>query len=80
MDNMDYGHANYTRAGWADEAIAAFQTAVRTDDGDVVCDLLADMMHWCDLNGRYFDAELRRGKMHYDAEVEEDGGKCKPGR
>jgi len=77
MSNMDYGRANYTRAEWAGAALAAFQTTVQTDDEDVVCDLLADMMHWCDLNGKNFKAELRRGTMHYKSEVEEDGGKCK---
>jgi len=76
--NKDYGEVNYTRAEWANQALNAFQEAVATDDEDVVCDLLADMMHWCDLNGKDFDAELSRGRMHYEAEFEEDGGKCEP--
>jgi hypothetical protein len=60
---------NDRRAGWAGSAIACFRDATGTDLGDAVCDLLADLMHWCDRNGQHFGHELERAKDHYHAET-----------
>ena len=67
---------NTDRAGWALEAVKAFQTATRTDDCDALADLLADLMHLCDRkrgqHGWDFDAMLERARSNYDEEVEEE--------
>ena len=60
---------NDDRASWAGRAVAAFQEATRTDDEDALCDLLADLMHWCDRNQSDFATELDRAQHHYDAET-----------
>lgn len=66
---------NKDRAEWAGKAIAAFRRATGADEGDAVCDLLANLGHWCDLKNGHgdFDAQLRRAAFHYEDETE--GGK-----
>jgi hypothetical protein len=61
---------NDDRAAWAEEAIQAFERATGTDREDSVSDLLCNLMHFCNLNGLDFLAELNRGAGHYQAEVE----------
>jgi hypothetical protein len=65
---------NDDRAEWAHAALEAFKTETRTDEGDVLCDLLADLGHWCDRNGYQFQEQLRRAISHYEAETEDDDG------
>jgi hypothetical protein len=60
---------NDRRAGWAGRAIANFRAATGTDEEDAVCDLLADLMHWCNRHGLNFGNELARARDHYDAET-----------
>ena len=60
---------NENRAEWAQEAIDVFIVNTRADLGDAVCDLMADLGHWCDRNGMDLAAEIRRGAMHYQAEA-----------
>jgi hypothetical protein len=62
---------NDRRADWAEAAIVRFCDATGTDLAlaDAVCDLVADLMHWCDRNGQEFDRELARARYHYDAET-----------
>ena len=63
---------NKDRAGWAEIAVDEFQTVTRTDNEDAVCDLLCNLMHFCDLHGdayRGFDEGLRRARAHYEAET-----------
>ena len=62
---------NANRAEWAGAAIETFRADTGTDQEDAVADLLADLMHFCDLvEGQpSFDAALERGRMHYDAEI-----------
>lgn len=60
---------NDQRAEWADAAIRKFQRITNADDEDALCDLLCDLMHWCDRDALDFDRELNRAKMHYDAET-----------
>jgi hypothetical protein len=63
---------NDRRAQWAGHAIAAFRDATGTDEADAVCDLLADLMHWCDRHGQEFRRELDRANHHYVAETFDD--------
>lgn len=60
---------NGKRSAWAATALAAFIDETGTDEEDAVCDLVADLIHWCDRHGYDFDAELDRGRSHYDAET-----------
>ena len=63
---------NDRRAEWAGRAIASFCSATGTDEEDAACDLLADLMHWCDRNGEDFGHELARARDHYEAETLDD--------
>jgi hypothetical protein len=60
---------NDRRATWAAGAVAGFRSATGTDEEDAVCDLLADLMHWCDRSGQGFGRELARATDHYQAET-----------
>lgn len=64
---------NDERAEWAAAAIEAFEGQTRTDREDAVCDLLADLAHWCDRNDMNMGHELRRAIDHYDAETNSKG-------
>ncbi len=60
---------NTDRASWAETALHEFQRVTGTDDEDCLCDLLCDLMHWCDRNDVDFVAALTRARMHYEAET-----------
>lgn len=60
---------NDSRAEWAALAIAAFVLKTGSDEEDVVSDLLADLMHWCDRHDISFEDELARARFHYEAET-----------
>jgi hypothetical protein len=60
---------NDNRAEWASTAIRHFQCTTGTDWEDAVCDLLCDLMHFCDREGFTFGDELDRARMHYEAEI-----------
>lgn len=60
---------NHDRAAWAACAVQRFQRETGTDSADAVCDLLADLRHFCDREGFDFHHELERGQMHYEAET-----------
>lgn len=60
---------NDRRAEWAGAAVAAFHAATATSEEDVLCDLLADLMHWADRAGFDFARALRRAEDHYAAET-----------
>lgn len=64
---------NLVRASAAAQCLTLFQKITGSEEQDAVCDLLADLMHLCDLMpqrfGR-FQAEVRRADDHYNAEVE----------
>ena len=54
---------------------AAIDVLIYRDDTgadleDATCDLLADLMHWCNRHGQDFDHEVRRAREHYEAEKE----------
>ena len=60
---------NYQRAQWAESALAEFQYRSYTDSESAFADLLCDLMHLADHNGWDFEAEMKRGRMHYEAET-----------
>lgn len=60
---------NKRRASHAAAALAVFLRVTGVDLEDAVCDLLVDLMHWCDGHGQNFDAELQRGRGHYEDEA-----------
>jgi hypothetical protein len=60
---------NDRRAAWAGEALSRFRDLTGTEPGDAVCDLVADLMHWCDRNGQDFGRELERATGHFRAET-----------
>jgi hypothetical protein len=61
---------NERRAQWAAVVLLEFQRHTGADVGDAVSDLLCDLMHWCDRHAQDFDAQLRRGRWHYDCETD----------
>lgn len=60
---------NDNRAGWANEAIATFQTETECEDSDVLVDLLCDLRHWADREGRDWEAEFDRAMRMYAEET-----------
>ena len=64
---------NADRAEWAHRAVLAFENATGTDREDALADLLADLMHWCNVYGQDFDRELCQARSHYQAETEPEG-------
>jgi len=63
---------NETRAQWAEAALCEFRRHTGADIEDIVSDLLANIMHWCDRRAQNFDTELRRGREHYEYEKDND--------
>jgi hypothetical protein len=62
------------RTRFAQGALWAFQKQTHTDDEDAVCDLLCDLMHWCDYNDTDFADQYRRASYHYEAETRLETG------
>jgi hypothetical protein len=60
---------NVDRAAWAGVAAAKFQAITGSDDEDVVCDLVCDLMHLAIALGQDPFAQVRRGIGHYIAET-----------
>ena len=60
---------NEQRAGWAGVTLQRFRLISNTDAADALCDLLADLRHWCDRNEMDFDNELRKANDHYREET-----------
>lgn len=67
---------NEDRAGWAAEACDTFAEltgqAMESELPDIVCDLLANLLHLAHQHGLSQEDLLRRAKMHYDAETQEE--------
>ena len=61
--------SNADRALWAAAAVEEFRRQTGTDPQDALCDLLADLLHWCDRSDQDFLTELRRALHHYEAEA-----------
>ena len=49
-----------------------YRAAVGSDDDYILCDLLADLRHWADMEGYDYDAEDTRAMDHYEAENSEN--------
>ncbi|CAE6795204.1 hypothetical protein R70006_05040 [Paraburkholderia domus] len=64
---------NDQRAEWANTALVAFMRQTRADRCDAVCDLLANLMHYCDRSGDDFMFALQRGIRHYGEETSPNG-------
>jgi hypothetical protein len=60
-ENMNDHHAH--------RAAAALRLIHPSDGEAALCDLLCDLMHWCDRNDLDFDDQLSRARRHYDAET-----------
>ena len=52
----------------AQKADSAECTLYAYDNDGMLCDLLADLMHYCDREDMDFDHELAKARMHHDAE------------
>jgi hypothetical protein len=63
---------NKDRAEWAHQALEAFEAATGSEGDDAMCDLLADLMHYCRLNDISFGDELSRAERHFTEEVDEE--------
>ena len=62
---------NLRRAKWARAAVDVFVALTGTEEEDVLCDLLCDLMHLADRVGWGFQKELDRALYHYEAEQTE---------
>jgi hypothetical protein len=62
---------NLQRAVRAEQALIAFRKLASCDWEDCLGDLLCDLMHWSNASNFDFDAALDRGRMHYEAEIDE---------
>jgi hypothetical protein len=67
---------NMRRAVTAARSLGRFQTIAKADDEDALSDLLANLMHLCDIDGTSFAKELSRATRHYRIEIQEA---CWPG-
>ncbi len=56
--------SNHDRAARLDDILPLYPDDQHTN----VIDLLADILHWCELNGVDFEDTLRTARSHFDAE------------
>lgn len=63
---------NDKRSEWASRAVREFMIETGVDLEDAVCDLIADLHHFCDRHGLNFQGQLDRGLVHYEEETSED--------
>ncbi|MBN9693299.1 MAG: hypothetical protein J0M24_23905 [Verrucomicrobia bacterium] len=57
---------------WADAPLATLMHQTGTELEHAVCDLLANLMHWCDFHEEDFDRQLARARDHYKCEKFEE--------
>lgn len=86
LEKANADPCNEDRALWALLAVVSFAGVVglaedvATDPETILGDLLADLMHWCDVQQMSstrqepinFDAALARGRNHYGEEYAEE--------
>jgi hypothetical protein len=65
----DPENMNDRRAAWAEYCLQEFLRNTGTEAEDMLCDLLCDLQHWCDRNGRDWAIELTRAEVHYRQET-----------
>jgi hypothetical protein len=67
---------NEDRAGWAEEACATFAEITGQDMGndlpEIIGDLIANLLHLANQQGMCAEDRLENGRMHYEAEIEEE--------
>lgn len=51
-----------------EQRVQAAREALRNVDDENVCDLLANLMHYCEAEGFDFDGALNNARVHYQAE------------
>lgn len=56
------------RIEWAQQAIDGFKVSTGCDDEDVVCDLVANLLHWAESKDQDAVEQARRGLSHYHSE------------
>lgn len=64
---------NEQRAGWARDAIDAFEKATGTEGEESVSDLISDLGHLCDQEGFDFEMLVERGVRNHEEEKGRDG-------
>jgi hypothetical protein len=73
---------NEERATEARKVLEAFAKSsgqrIEDERDHVVCDLLADMMHYCREEGVCFEKLVERARMHFEEEVDEEDLEGKP--
>ncbi len=65
---------NDDRASWAGHAVESFgqitnMIAAGEENDTILCDLLCDLMHWCDREKIDFYRMLSNAQMHYREET-----------
>jgi len=68
---MDIERTNKDRAAMGAKLVDAYVAELGADDNaNTVCDILADLMHYCDTNEAQTDFAdaLRRAQSHYNEE------------
>jgi hypothetical protein len=67
---------NEDRAGWAEVACEAFAEItgqdMENDLPEIIGDLIANLLHFANQQGMCAEERLENGRMHYDAEIEEE--------
>ena len=63
---------NEDRAEAAEQAICTFEDVISTDREFVLTDLLCDLMHWAEREGRNFERALTVARVHYCDEANEE--------
>jgi len=71
----DPAKENERRSQLAAIALSAFKEDEFEDCETTLCDLLADLLHWCDRHDADFDRCLARARRHYTEETTPEEGK-----
>lgn len=66
---LDPDDMNEVSADAAQVAVSAYMSFKSTDGESCIYDLLVDLRHWCDRNGRDFDDTYKRSQKPYDEET-----------
>ncbi len=64
---------NGDRAEQVDDVLVSYERLSGNDPNDQVADLLADVLHWCNVRNVCFTSMLETAFMHYGAELAEEG-------
>lgn len=81
LEEVEKTHEEYTpewHAALAEAALAAGTDYLVDGDPITVADLLANLMHFCDVRGIDFDVQLGRANRHYEDEQKPVAGTSAP--